>query len=263
MRIGEKVQEVLWKVIMKIIKTKSFEIAIFTRGDEKASRLAILIPGRLDTKDYINFVSHAEYLAGKGFFVVAFDPPGTWESPGAIDLYTTTNYIKATNELIEYFGNRPTLLLGHSRGATVSILTNQNPSVIGIILIMANFGDPTPLGTEELERGYKVSYRDMPPGNCSTKEQKEFKLPIAYWEDGKKHDVIKSLRNCAKPKLIIYGLNDKFISPAEVKELYDETPEPKMIKEENCSHDYRHYPEIIKDVEEEIDRFLKKYLWKI
>ena len=92
---------------MDLIKTKSFELAILAKGNRDSKKLAILIPGRLDTKNYANFISHAEYLASRGFFAVAFDPPGTWESPGGIDLYTTTNYIKAINELIEYFGNAP------------------------------------------------------------------------------------------------------------------------------------------------------------
>lgn len=34
-----------------------------------------MLPGRLDTKDYINFVSHADYLASRDFYVVAIDPP--------------------------------------------------------------------------------------------------------------------------------------------------------------------------------------------
>lgn len=63
---------------MEYIKTQSFEMAVNMKGDSRATKLAILMPGRLDTKDYINFTSHAGYLAKKGYFVVAIDPPGTW-----------------------------------------------------------------------------------------------------------------------------------------------------------------------------------------
>lgn len=129
-----------------LIRTKSFELAVLTRGDKNAEKLALLLPGRLDTKDYGNFVSHAEYLAQRGFFAVAFDPPGTWNSPGGIDLYTTTNYIRAVNELIEYFGNKPTLLFGHSRGAAVAIFASSNPAVVGIVPVML-ISDRQPLPT--------------------------------------------------------------------------------------------------------------------
>lgn len=246
---------------MDIIKTKSFELATFSKGNKDSEKLAILIPGRLDTKDYANFVDHAEYLVNKGFFVVAFDPPGTWESPGDISLYTTTNYIRAINELIEYFGNKPTLLLGHSRGAAVAVLASMsNPAVIGIVSVMANYGAPTAPSRDAIGKGFQISYRDLPPGTQKTSEQKEFALPIAYWTDGEKYNTVQSLKECVKPKLLIYGTRDKFTPVDTVKKLYEVIPEPKMIKEVDSTHDYRYYPEIIKEVNEEIGRFLNKYI---
>lgn len=244
---------------MKIIKTKSFELSTFSRGDENSERMAILLPGRLDTKDYGNFVSHADYLASQGFYVIAMDPPGIWESPGGIDIYNTTNYIKAVNELIEYFGNRPTLLLGHSRGAAVAIYVSiSNPHVIGIISVMANYGVPTPPTQESIKKGFQISYRDLPPGTTKTKGQKEFSLPLSYWEDGEKYNAGETFKKCTQPKLIIYGY-DEHTPINEVTELYQYLSEPKMIKMVDSAHDYRYYPQAIKDVEKEIDLFLEKY----
>lgn len=242
---------------MKIIKTKSFELATFSRGNENSKKLALLLPGRLDTKDYINFVSHADYLANRGFYVVAIDPPATWDSPGEINLYTTTNYIKAVNELIEYFGNKPTLLLGHSRGAAVSVFVGMsNPHVIGIVVVMANYGIPTAPSTEALQTGFQISHRDLPPGASKTKEQKDFLLPISYWDDEKNYNAAESLKKCTKPKLLVYGTKDEFTPTDDVEELYKIIPDPKMIKLVDSSHDYRYYPEVIKETEEAIDQFL-------
>ncbi|MDD4989361.1 MAG: alpha/beta fold hydrolase, partial [Candidatus Pacebacteria bacterium] len=224
---------------MNLIKTKSFELAILTRGKEDSKNLAILIPGRLDTKDYENFVSHAEYLADRGFFVVAFDPPGTWESRGGIEMYTTTNYLKAVDELIEYFGSRPTLLLGHSRGGAVAMLESmKNSKIIGIVSVMGSLGAPTELSEEVKKDGFKISYRDVPPGSSKTKELKKFALPVSYWEDGKLYDPAKALKGCTKPKLIVYGTRDEFL-PDEVKKIFKTIPEPKMIQKIDSDHDYR------------------------
>lgn len=246
---------------MKIIKTKSLELAIFTKGNPDSQKLVILIPGRLDTKDYASFVSHADYLSEKGLFIVAFDPPGTWESPGDTSLVTTTNYIKAINELIEYFGNKPTILLGHSRGATSAILASMHNSLIkGIISINANLGDPSSPSKEDLQRGFHLSGRDLPPGTSKTEKKKEFKLSLNYWEDGKKYNTKQSLKECTKPKLIIFGNEDEFTSPREVKELYDLIPEPKTIKEVHSIHDYRYFPEVIKEINQEVEKFLVKYI---
>ena len=244
----------------KYIKTKSFRLAVIVRGDKNSKKLAILIPGRLDTKDYANFISHAEYLADQGFLALAFDPPGTWESAGKIEDYTTTNYIKTVNEIIEYFGDRPTLLLGHSRGGTIAMLScMQNLAINGIVLIMANYGPPTP--PREQTNGFIVSYSDLPPGTSITKEQKKFSLPISYWEDGQKYNPVRALDKCTKPKLLIYGTEDEFVSPEEVKNIYQKIPEPKMISEVKSEHDYRRDKNAIQEVNKAIGKFLKQYYY--
>ena len=113
-RIPPSPQKIVgYNLNMEIIKTQSFELAILSRGDKNSEKLALILPGRLDTKDYVSCVSHADYLASKGYFAITFDPPGTWESSGTTELFTTTNYIKAVNELIAHFGDKPTLLVGH------------------------------------------------------------------------------------------------------------------------------------------------------
>ena len=94
-----------------IIKTKSFNLAVVSKGDKNSNKLAICLPGRLDTKDYINFTSH-----------------------------------------IEYFGNKPTLLLGHSRGGQVAMLAGtSNPVVEGFVLVNASYGPPTSPNPEKIQ----------------------------------------------------------------------------------------------------------------
>lgn len=244
---------------MDLIKTKSFKLAIRIKGSKKSKKLAILIPGRLDTKDYANFISHAEYLANKGFFAISFDPPGTWDSPGNIDIYSTTNYIKAVNELIEYFGNRPTLLLGHSRGGSVAIISSLNPVVTSMVLVMASYGTPSPPSDESKQAGFQEELRDLPPGSSKTSGQKIFLLPLAYWKDGKKYNPLQVLKKSLKPKLIIYGNCDEFTSVNKVKDVYNKIPEPKMIKEICSNHDYRYHPTAIKEVNNAIGQFLDRF----
>lgn len=252
----------IWKPdiiqVMKIIKTKSFELAINTKGDEKSEKVALLLPGRLDTKDYANFVSHLEYLAGKGFYAVSFDPPGTWDSPGGIELFTTTNYLKAVNELVEYFGSKPTLLLGHSRGGNVAILASANPHVVGIILVISSYETPT--APECVQGEFQMEHRDLPPGNERTKEQKEFALPLNYFKDGENFDPQSVLRSNNKPKLLFSGTDDKYYTPKEIEEIYDSIPEPKMLHELNTDHSYRRHPEIIEEVNKIIGQFLENYI---
>ena len=241
---------------MEIVKTKSFELAIISQGDKNASKLAIVIPGRLDTKDYAQNPSHIKYLASRDYFALSFDPPGSWDSPGGLGLYSTTNYIKAVNELIEYFGNKPTLLMGHSRGGTVTMLAGpKNPHVTHMISVNSSPGGPIDVDAPVPGEPH-TSYRDLPPGTTRTKEQKRFVLPYHYFEDSEKYNALEGLKTCTKPKLFFYGSKDELSKPEFVQHMYDVSAEPKTIHELNTEHDYRLHPEIIDEVNQIVGKFL-------
>ncbi len=243
---------------MEIIKTLNFKIAANINGDKNAPRVAILMPGRLDTKDYANFVSHLNFFANHGYYAIAIDPPGTWDSPGDLSNYTTTTYLQAVNELIEFLGNRPTLLLGHSRGGATAMLASSNPAVSGLVVVNAAYGKPSVPNPDKVMNGVLKESRDIPPGNTRTKEQILFDLPLTYFEDGAKHDPLGALKRFTKPKLIVHATKDEFVTLERVKEIYDSLTEPKMFLEIDCTHDYRLYPDVITKVEKALSEFVKQ-----
>ena len=245
---------------MQVIKTKSFELATISKGNVNAEKVVICLPGRLDTKDYINFVSHMDFLSQKGYYALSFDPPYTWESPGDINNFTTTNYIKAVNELIEYLGNKPTILLGHSRGGAIaSLVGTDNRYVTAIITTNESFGTPSPPKKEALEKGIYSTQRDLPPGDKITDVQKKFVMGLGYFEDGAKYDDAEKLKSCTKPKLIIFSKDDEFNKPEDVRQVFDSLPEPKELHEVSGTHSYRLYPEVVEEVNELIGKFIEKY----
>jgi len=238
-----------------MIKTKDFEIAEYAKGDPDSRQLALILPGRLDTKDYIHMTSLVDRLANEGYYAISFDPPGSWGSPGDIGLYTTTNYLKAVGELIEHFGNRPTLLVGHSRGGTIAMIVGcSNPNVTRFVAIMSYHGPA--LGALPDHRGeVKRSGRDLPPGATKTSEQKWFDLPYSYFEDQQQYEAIDALKACTKPKLFFYGTEDQLVSKEDVMESYNASAEPKLIHELKSEHNYRLHPEIIQEVNTAIIKF--------
>lgn len=234
--------------------TSSFELAVYQKGDPDSDRVALVLPGRLDTKDYAHMVSHVNHLAALGYYALSFDPPGTWESPGGLNLYTTSNYVKAVNELIKILGNRPTLLMGHSRGGAVAMLSSDNPSVHGLVLAMANYGIPTPPDPEKIQGDVLIEYRDLPPG--SRNQDKKFLLPLAYFEDLGKHSPAEILKKFDGPKLMICGTHDKYIRPEKVCEIYEALKPPKEFLELDVDHDYRHHSDLINRVNQAITEFI-------
>lgn len=243
---------------MNLIKTKSFELAVYAKGNVNASMLAIIIPGRLDTKDYIHNTSLVDTLAAKNYYALSFDPPGTWESPGSIELYTTTAYLQAISELISHY-DKPTVLLGHSRGGSVAMLSTTNPSVVAVAVIMANYGTPSAPNSDAFQTGFQLDYRDLPPGSSEATKRKQFTLPMNYFLDGAQYDPVTILQKFKKPKLLIYGTRDKFTKPTRVKEVYKTIPEPKMIYSVDSEHDYRRHPKVINEVNRVVIKFLDKF----
>lgn len=241
---------------MRLIQTKNYKIAANEYGDLSSKKLCILLPGRLDTKDYINFVSHGELLSKKGYYVIAIDPPFTWESPGDINNYCTSEYLRAVNELISELGDRNTLLLGHSRGGATAMLASENPNVEAVVLVNAAYGYPSLPTEDEIVDGYLTEFRDLPPGDKRTEEKIEFKLPVNYFTDGSKYNPADAFKKFRGPKLLFHSTNDEFCSVSSVRKVYEELSKPKMFLEIGKTHDYRLYPEVIKEVNNVIVKFI-------
>ncbi len=238
---------------MKFLKTRSFELAAYVKGDE-SSKLALVLPGRLDTKDYPHMRSHVDYLASRGYFAVSFDPPGTWDSKGDISIYTMTNYLKAINELIEFFGNRPTVLMGHSLGGTVAMLVgSRNDRVTHIITVMSH-ASAGRINVKRVDGDVQISRRDIPL--TEPVSIREFRLPLNFFDDSKKYHSVDEFKNCPKPKLLFFGAKDALVKPEEVRKIFDIAVEPKRIHELDSPHDYRRHPEII----EEVNRIVGEWL---
>lgn len=123
---------------MSFIQTTSFQLAVYQKGNLQANHLALVLPGKLDTKDYAHMRAHVDFLAEQGYLALSFDPPGTWESSGEIADYTMSNYLLAIRELIEHFENRPAFVMGHSRGGSMAMLAGiEIPEVTKFASIMS------------------------------------------------------------------------------------------------------------------------------
>lgn len=246
---------------MNLIKTKSFSLATYSKGDKNSKKFALVLPGKLDTKDYTHIISHVNYLSDMGYFALSFDPPGTWESPGNISLYNTTNYLKAIDELIEHFGNKETLIMGHSRGGSMAMLAGTtNPHVTAFTAVMSysymrNYKDRKE--KEWIKAGFITSMRDLPPGGGP--KVKRFDLPYSFLKDQKQYDVSEKLKKSTKPKLFIAGKHDILVLPQRIKEAYELAAKPKEFYELDSEHDYRLHAKLIEEVNKVVGDFLKTY----
>ncbi|MFH1589717.1 MAG: alpha/beta hydrolase [archaeon] len=243
----------------RFIRTKSFNLATYQKGSSQSDKFAIVLPGRLDTKDYLHMRSHVDFLATKGYFALSFDPPGTWESEGDISIYSTTNYLKAVQEIIEYYGNKKTILIGHSRGGSMAVLAGTRiKEVEKFIDIMGRASYKTEEFIDDgwREKGYHLSIRDTPKGYAE--KEKSFKLPYTFVEDSQQYDMIPDLKVCNKPKLFIAGSKDTLVDPIKIKEACELSSDPKQFIMLDSVHGYRRNPEMINKVNGIIEEFIEE-----
>ena len=144
--------------------------------------------------------------------------------------------------------------MGHSRGGSMAMLAGiSNPHITHIVSVMSHYG-PSEVDEKTKQAGIHVSSRDLPPGTEETQEKVKFDLPLSYFEDSTEY---KGLDTCTKPKLFFLGLHDEQVTPEDVRESYELAANPKQLIELDCNHDYRYHPDLIKKVNEHVQRFLE------
>ena len=226
----------------KIPSSKGNLSAVIHYPKSETERLAVLCPGYVDSKDYKHLVSLAELLSKEGYTVVRFEPTWTWESEGDISDYTVTQYLEDIKNVIEYMldqsNYRHILLGGHSNGGQVSILYAARDQRVSIVLGIMPSGPVTGQRREKWEKaGIGINQRDLPN---NIEEKKEFHVPFSYVLDRDQYNVVGDAKKVRCPIILIAGELDDLASPEDVKEIFDNSNEPKrffVIK--GIEHDYR------------------------
>jgi len=232
------------------------------------NKLAILLPGYLDSKDYPHLVSLAKDLSNVGYTAVRVDLTGMWESGSNIEDYTVTQHLKDIQNVVEYMLTENKyehiVIGGHSRGGFLSILyaikDSRISAVIGIMppyaLLARNVNKEKVKKWEEA--GSRIYSLDVPGSN---KEKKEVKVPYSNIEDTKKYNLLNEINMLHCPLLLIAGELDEVILPTDVEDIYKEANDPKKyIVLQGIGHNYRNYPEQIERVNKEIIEFLQNKL---
>lgn len=246
---------------MGLIETADFRLDTYATGEPDSRRLALVLPGLVDTKDRPYLREHTDFLGGLGYLAVAFDPPGTWSSSGSIEDYTVTNYLQAISQLIEHYGNRPTTLAGASLGGRIALLAAmRNGHVDRAVAITTVFPfirdenrqSRTVKWQAQEERLFKIEDPNVPD------RYREFRLPYSHSEDAQQYDVpgTAALAELAIPKLFIVATRDSLVPPAVAYETYEMAAEPKELFKLNADHDYWRTPNHIRRVNRIIGGFL-------
>ncbi|MFA5157872.1 MAG: alpha/beta hydrolase [Patescibacteria group bacterium] len=224
-------------------------------------KLAILLPGFLDSKDYPHLVDLDEKLKKLEYTTVRLNPTGTWGDSEDASKYTMTQYLADVDAEIKKQGQYDEILLaGHSLGGTIALIyASRHPQVTTTIGIMS---PTTYIRDENLEKiekwkkeGLKTSSRNLPEDETTSRK---FILPYSFIEDAEQYDVVKEIPNFHGNMLLIAGELDDCVVPQQLKDIYNVANQPKVLIEmEGIGHDYRHNAREVESVNNNVINFLK------
>lgn len=215
-------------------------------------KLALLLPGYIESPDYHHLVVIDNKLQSLGYTTIRVDACNLW-STGDGQNYTTTNYLQQVEEIIKSFEpESPTeiILVGHSQGSFVALLVaNRNPQISKIVGLCL----PNPLGQSSHKwiNGVRVSQKDLPE---DATKFREFSVPISYVHDRDQYSLVESLKQIQLPLLIIMGELDP--SLPDVKTVVKDLKLTNFTIIPNMSHDFRQSEELCNVVATEIEKFL-------
>lgn len=216
-------------------------------------KLALLLPGYIESPDYRHLVVVENYLKKRGYTTLRVDACNLWQT-GDGSKYLTSSYIKQVGDLIESYSSPDldeVVLIGHSLGCLVAAyLANINSRVTKIICL----SPPISLDRSDHKwiNGIRTSKKDLPNDANSFRE---FSVPFSFVEDRKQYSLAKSLQNNVKPVLVVIGVDDPSFN--EVKDLVQKLNIKDFIQISNMGHDFRQSEELCLQVSKEILNFLK------
>lgn len=218
-------------------------------------KLALLLPGYLDSPDYFHLVTFEKRLKKLGYTVERLDVCNLWQT-GDVDNYSITNFLQQIKGRIDFYKNQnpeEILLLGHSNGGFTAIVAGSKfPEVTTIIALCP---PPDKAGSEiKWKNGLRVSKRDLPN---SPNEFREFAIPVSYLKDAIQYSAVDEVKNIHKPLMIFIGLDDQVVPPFETEEIIATASNPYVVKLEGIGHDFRNSEEQTNRVADEIVKFIK------
>jgi pimeloyl-ACP methyl ester carboxylesterase len=168
------------------------------------------------------------------YAVCRFDFRGQGESDGDFATTTIGNELEDLDLVIgamqDRLNSKPLILVGHSFGATITLLYAQNHRIDGIALLSGEGDLQQAIGLEfspEQLSSFKAK------GSAQvinwSKDGESDTLNVAFLHDMETYSTSKAIATIDVPKLFVHGQNDDVIPVSRTKNLYDLAHDPKQL----------------------------------
>ncbi len=211
--------------------------------DENKDFATVFVHGFKGKKDTELFINLENYFTEIGISVLRFDFSGCGESAGNYSESTIDKQSKELNKILNTLKYKHIILVGHSMGCPVSLISsNKNKKIIGIILInplvfpyitfsdsLLKFSPFVLLSKFDVEKISKKSrIINLRKERIETILKREVMSPLML-EEFKKIDIICLAKNIQTPTLIIHGKKDELIPESHGEYLHFNIENSKFI----------------------------------
>lgn len=219
-------------------------------------KLALLLPGFLDSPNYLHLRLFEKRLNELGYITERIDFCDLWKG-GDIRDYTITNCLKQIRERVEFYKEQnfeEVVLIGHSMGAFMSIIAGSR--IEGVTKIVSLCSPPDRKGSEKkwVNKGPRISKRDLPD---NPSEFREFAVPYSYVEDALQYSAEEEVKIIYKPLMIFIALEDTVVLPELTERIVNNANNPYVVRQEKIGHDFRHSEDECEIVMKHIEKFLR------
>ena len=218
-------------------------------------KLALLLPGYLDSPDYLHMRTFEKRLKELGYTTERLDPCNLWKTDD-LRHYSMTNYLKQIEESVSFYTPQKPLeiiLIGHSMGGFVSIIAgNRIKEVTKIVSLCA---PPDRIQAADRWLGAKIAHseRDLPD---NPQKIRMFDVPYSFAEDGFQYVASEEIKKIHKPIMIFIALEDTVVPVEYAEKLIANAHNPSVVRQKNMGHNFRQSQKECDLVMKEIEKFL-------
>lgn len=219
-------------------------------------KVALLLPGYLDSPDYRHMLNFEKGLKELGYTVERLDPCNLWKTKDTKN-YTVSNFIKQIKERVDYYkGQNPEeiVLIGHSMGGFSAIVAGSKIDEVTKIVALCPPPDRKHSVHKWGENGVRTSKRELPDNPT---EFIEFAIPYSHVTDFLQYSAVDEAKKITKPLMIFIALDDVVVPPSDTEKIVNAASNPYVVRQKNMGHDFRHSQEECDIVMSEIKKFLE------
>jgi len=218
-------------------------------------KLALLLPGYLDSPDYQHFMLFDKRLVELGYTVQRVDLGNLWETGDASN-YKISYFIDQIRQIIiSNQDQKPeeVVLIGHSMGAFTAIIAGSRLNEVTKIISLCPPPDFSRSKTKWQDR-VRISERELP---SDPSKSRIFTIPDAFIEDALSYSAVEEVKGITKPVMIFIALADTVVPPEDTERIVTSSLNPlHVVRQPNMGHDFRNSQQQCSVVMNEIEKFL-------